>query len=283
MIQGIDVSHHQGAIDWAKVAEAGISFAIMKAMYEAASHRKDECFDANYDRAVANGIAPGVYVYHASVSLKDPVKEATDLVAHLGGRKLPYGIWLDLEDKSLRAAGKAAINSLVAAETAVYRAAGYQVGIYCNKDWYENVIDPALRNQFKFWVARYPKNDDGTMKNNLSPKSYAVAWQYSSKGRVPGIDGNVDLDVDFVDIPEMFGTAVGEQSEPVKEEAPKSKYQKGRRVVTARSGLNIRAKSTKDSDVVGVLKSGTSIVVDEVSGEWGHISGWVSLPYTADK
>lgn len=283
MIYGIDVSHHQGKIDWAKVKSDGISFAIMKAMYEAASHKKDECFDANYAGAVENGILPGVYVYHASASLKDPVKEATDLVSHLGGRKLPYGIWLDLEDKSLRAAGKSAINALVTAEAAVYRAAGYSVGIYCNKDWYDNVLDPALRDQFKFWVARYPKNDDGTMKNNLSPKSYAVAWQFSSKGKVAGIGTNVDLDVDFVNIPEMFGYKDEQPAPEPVAEAPKSRYQPGRRVVSAVNGLNIRAGKTVESDRMGVLKSGATIVVDRVDGDWGHLEGWVNLGFTSDK
>lgn len=295
MIHGIDVSHHQGKIDWAKVKSDGVSFAIMKAMYEAASHRKDECFEANYAGAVENEILPGVYVYHASASLKDPVKEATDLVAHLGGRPLPYGIWLDLEDKSLRSAGRTAINALIAAETAVYRAASYSVGIYCNKDWYDNVLDPALRDQFKFWVARYPKNDDGTMKNNLSPKSYAVAWQYSSKGKVAGVNTNVDLDVDYVNIPEMFGFKAEQPApepveqpapEPVEEprtDAPKSRFQPGRRVVTAANGLNIRAKTTTESDRLGVLKSGASILIDRVDGEWGHIDGWVNLTFTGDK
>ena len=74
------------------------------------------------------------------------------------------------------------------------------MGIYCNKDWYDNVISESLKSRFDFWIARYPRNDVGTYneKSSLKP-SYktAVAWQYSSKGKVPGIGPLVDLDVDF--------------------------------------------------------------------------------------
>ena len=82
----------------------------------------------------------------------------------------------------------------------IFRSAGYYVGIYCNRDWYLNVIHDDLKSRFDFWIARYKKNDDGVYYPYSSlkpPANMAVAWQYSSKGRVPGIKGNVDLDVDY--------------------------------------------------------------------------------------
>ena len=110
---GIDVSHHQGKIDWSKVARSGITsagnlpanFAILKCIYEAQSHRPDERFEDNYRGCIDNAINVGIYVYHASASLADPVAEAEALVRTLNGRKLHLGIWHDLEDKSLRIAG----------------------------------------------------------------------------------------------------------------------------------------------------------------------------------
>ena len=73
-------------------------------------------------------------------------------------------------------------------------------GIYCNRDWYLNVIPEDLKKDFVFWIARYPANDNGTYNpdSSIRPSSdYAVAWQYSSKGSVPGIQGKVDLDIDY--------------------------------------------------------------------------------------
>lgn len=196
---GIDVSHHNGKIDWGKVAASGKKFAIMKCQYEAKSHRIDETFEYNYTESGKNGLARGVYVFIAADSIADPVLDASCLLKKLAGRPLEYGIWLDLESAALRKIGRAAITKLCYVYADIFRAAGYYVGIYCNKDWYDNVLDKhKLAPDFDFWIARYPKNDTGEYKvTNLSPKNYSVAWQYSSKGRVPGIPTNCDLNVDF--------------------------------------------------------------------------------------
>ena len=197
---GIDVSHHQGRIDWKKVAESSVKFAIMKCQYEAASHRIDEQFEANYEGCVANGIAKGVYIYIARASMADVEGDAKALLSKLNGRPLEYGIWLDMEDGSLASAGKAYIRDLAYRYAKVLKAAGYFVGIYVNKDWYNRLIHDDLKRDFDIWMARYPKNDVGAYDPNSSLKpdaSIAVAWQYSSKGKVPGITGNVDLNVDF--------------------------------------------------------------------------------------
>lgn len=197
---GIDVSHHQGVIDWDKVATSGKKFAILKAQYEAASHRIDEQFEANYAGAVKNGLKVGVYIYIARASMADIEGDAYSLLNHLKSRPLEYGIWLDLEDASVATTGKGYIKQLVYRYAKVFKEAGYYVGIYCNRDWYLRLIHDDLKRDFEFWIARYPKNDRGDYNPNsiLKPNpSAAVAWQYSSKGNVSGIKGNVDLDVDY--------------------------------------------------------------------------------------
>lgn len=199
-VLGIDVSHYQGKIDWGKVAASGKRFAIMKAMYEAQSHRLDETFEYNYKSAGDYGIDRGVYIFIASASIQDPVKDAKALLDHLKGRKLEYGIWLDLEADVLRNKGKEFIRNLCYIYAYHFTMAGYFVGIYCNRDWYLNVIHDDLKNDFDFWIARFPANDNGSYNpaSNLKPNgSYAVAWQYSSKGSVPGINAKCDLDVDY--------------------------------------------------------------------------------------
>jgi GH25 family lysozyme M1 (1,4-beta-N-acetylmuramidase) len=199
-ILGIDVSHYQGKIDWAKVARSGKAFVIMKCQYEAMSHRKDETFDYNYEEAGKNGIARGVYIFIASASMADPAADANALLKNLAGRPLEYGIWIDLEADVVRAKGKAYIRGLVKVYADIFRKAGYFVGIYCNRDWYMNVIHEDLKNNFDFWIARYPKNDTGEYNpySSLKPSyKIAVAWQYSSKGKVPGIGPVCDLDVDY--------------------------------------------------------------------------------------
>lgn len=199
-VQGIDVSHYQKAINWKKVADSGRKFAVLKCMYEAQSHRKDEYFELNYKGCQENGIARGVYIFIATSSIRDPEGDAKSLLKHLADRPLEYGIWLDYESQVLRQQGKQKIKDLTDIYARAFRSAGYYTGIYCNVDWYKNVIHPDLKKEFDFWIARYPKNDTGAYnpKSTLKPAGdLAVAWQYSSKGSVPGITGNVDLDVDF--------------------------------------------------------------------------------------
>lgn len=197
---GIDVSHYQQTIDWKRVAQSGKKFAIMKAQYESSSHRKDEYFERNYTLAGENGIKRGVYIYIARASMNDIEGDAKALLNHLQGRPLEYGIWLDLEDKTVAAKGKAYISQLAYQYAKIFKAAGYYVGIYCNRDWYLRLIGDDLKQDFDFWIARYPKSDTGLYNPNSTLKPsplIAVAWQYSSKGKVDGIKGNVDMDVDY--------------------------------------------------------------------------------------
>lgn len=203
MRYGIDVSHYQGVIDWPKVKGDGKEFVVMKAMYESTG-KIDETFEANYAGAGSQGMDRGAYIFISSRSIKSPKQDAEDFLKILNGRKLEMGIWLDLESQNLRNAGLAKIIDVVRTETELFNNAGYTVGIYCNLDWWNNVLtDDTLRKSFQFWVARYPSNDDGTMKSSLSPRNLvdvSIGWQYSSKGKVAGIAGNVDMDTFWGDV-----------------------------------------------------------------------------------
>ena len=208
-VLGIDVSHHNGSIDWELVAKDSKKFAILKCQYEAQSHRKDEYFEANYEGAGKYGLARGVYIYIARCSMADPRADAESLLNHLNGRPLEYGIWLDLEDKTVDVKGKAYIRDLAFLYADIFMKAGYYVGIYCNRDWYTRLIHDDLKQNFDFWIARYPSNDKGIYNSasSLKPSKYAVAWQYSSKGFVPGIKTRVDLNVDFDGIVNLLASS----------------------------------------------------------------------------
>lgn len=202
---GIDVSHHQGTINWYKVAQFGVQFAIMKAMYERKSHHPDERFNYNYENAGLNGIERGAYIYNLAYNQDQAAKEAEDFIKILDGRILERGIWLDLEDSRLRSLSKPIFTQLIKTEADIFRSAGYKVGIYCNKDWYFNVLDGrALESEYTFWIARYPSTDTGYPKNSLKPSNYGSIWQYSSKGNVDGIATNVDMNCDLDDMSKSY-------------------------------------------------------------------------------
>ena len=109
-----------------------------------------------------------------------------------------------MEDASLRKLGKSALTAVIAAERKVLEAAGYQVGVYCNQDWYSNVLD-VDKLDLPFWIARYGSNN-GKQQTKPSVKSRHTlwGWQYSSVGRVSGISGSVDVNVAYF-APGSFG------------------------------------------------------------------------------
>ncbi len=190
---GIDVSHHQGVIDWSAVKRQGIQFAIMKVMYET-SHKIDERFNCNYYQSGEQQIQRGAYVYVIARTPGEATNEAVDFIQHLNGKELELGVWLDLEDRRIRNLGKEALNSIISIESEIFKLAGYRVGIYSNVDWYRNILDGMhLITQHPWWMARYPRNDDGIIKPILCPDGNVTIWQYSSKGQVDGIDGYVDM------------------------------------------------------------------------------------------
>lgn len=190
-IKGIDVSSYQGDIDWAKVKTSGIEFAILRITQKAGI---DSCFEKNLTGCKANGIPVGVYKYSYALSASEIKAEAEGVVEVLAGRGLDFPVWLDLEWNNQRESlTRDELSAMIKTFRAVIVAAGYKFGIYCNVDWYENVI-PEDCKSYEFWIARYPAADTGTVEERLRP-TYGVGWQYSSKGTVPGISGSVDMDV----------------------------------------------------------------------------------------
>lgn len=193
-IKGIDVSSFQGKPDWAKVKNSGIKFAILRI------HQKsgiDTSFEHNYKGCKSNGILIGGYKYSYALTPAQAIDEAEDVLSVLGGRGLDFPVFYDLEWSQQRNLGKQAIENIAVAFLTRIKKAGYKVGIYCNLDWYNNVLSDALK-QYDCWIARYPFSDNGSVQERLRP-SVGVGWQYSSKGKVSGISGNVDMDVFYTD------------------------------------------------------------------------------------
>ncbi len=191
---GIDVCKYQGVIDWAKVFRAGKRFAVLKATHK--DNCKEIALDRNYAGCRENGVAVAVYRYVYATSIKKAQDEAYGIIRALEGKTLDGEIWLDMEDESISRIGKAALTTIIDTETTILKDAGYKVGIYCNRDWYERTLDGAgLSKRYQFWIAKYGKNDGSYEGRSDNPKDIAIGWQYSSKGRVDGISGNVDLDL----------------------------------------------------------------------------------------
>lgn len=188
-MKGIDVSSYQERPEWGKVKENGIDFAILRVMN---SKGKDSSFEYNYQEAGRNGFFRGVYRYSYALTIAQAKAEAKGVLDALAGRKLEMGVWLDLEWSRQRSLGKAKVKQIAEAWLKVVRDAGYECNIYCNLDWYKNVCGGL---DAKYWIARYPSSDTGTVKESLRPNVGESGWQFSSKGRVHGVSGSVDMDL----------------------------------------------------------------------------------------
>ena len=194
-IKGIDVSAWQGQIDWPTVAKYGMDFAILR--ITEAGNVIDSTFERNYQGCVQNNIPVGVYKYSYASSIAEIQSEARKVVSVLNGRKIQFPVWLDLEYNNQRALGAESIHKMAEAFREIIVAAGYRFGIYCNVDWYVNVICSHLK-KYDFWVARYPASDTGNLVERLRP-DFGVGWQYSSKATIPGIPAKVDRNVFYKD------------------------------------------------------------------------------------
>lgn len=194
-IKGIDVSAHQGKINWDTVANYGIDFAILR--ITEVGNVIDSQFENNFSGCNKHKIPVGVYKYSYALTVSEAQSEARKVVSVLNGRKIQFPVFLDLEHHKQRVLGSESIHKMADAFREIVESAGYKFGIYCNVDWYNTVICSHLKKH-DFWIARYPANDNGTVVERLRP-NVGVGWQYSSKGKVSGINGNVDMDVFYKD------------------------------------------------------------------------------------
>ena len=190
-IKGIDVSAWNGNIDWKTVADYGMGFAILRITEK--GNKTDGTFKQNYKGCTQHGIPVGVYKYSYAKSPAQAEQEAESVLKVLNKRKLDFPVFYDLEWSEQRKLGSAAVEKIALAFLKKIQVAGYKVGIYCNVDWYQNVLTPALK-KYDCWIARYPDNDNGTLQERLRP-DFGIGWQYSSKATIPGIGTKVDRNV----------------------------------------------------------------------------------------
>ena len=193
--RGIDVSKYQGNIDWGAVAASGINFAIIRVGYRGSSSGalvQDPYFKKNISGATKAGIKVGLYFFTQAVNEAEAVEEASMAMSLASGYKVTYPIFIDTESASGgRANGlsKSARTAVVKAFCQTVRNGGYKAGVYASKSWYANQLNASALNGYCIWVAQYNSSCTYSVKYDM--------WQYSSKGSVSGIKGNVDMNISY--------------------------------------------------------------------------------------
>ncbi len=195
-MRGIDVSKWQGRIDWGKVKASGIDFVIIRAGYGKESSQKDIKFETNYAGAKAAGLHVGAYWYSYAKTVEDAAKEAGAFLKVIAGKQLDFPVYIDLEEKEQFSKGKVFCSNVVDTFCKVMEAHGYYAGIYISRSPLQTHIYPHIAQRYALWIAEYNRvcRYDG---------KYGI-WQKSSKGRVPGIEGNVDVDVSYINYPDII-------------------------------------------------------------------------------
>ena len=196
---GIDVSYHNGDIDWKQVKKSGIQFAILRAGY---SYTIDPKFTENARGCFNNNIPIGAYWFSYAMNKTAAKKEAQTCLGVISKWKIDYPVCFDFEYDSLEYAKKHGVNlsSSEMAEIAEtflseIEKAGYYAMNYSNPDFLNKGFNKLL-NRYDLWLARW--------SDITEPGFNCGIWQYSSVGSVPGISGSVDLDVSFHNYPEII-------------------------------------------------------------------------------
>ena len=180
---GVDVSHHQGQINWEKVKADGIDFAIIRCGYAEDNPQYDDRYwEYNASECERLGIPYGVYLYSYAESVKDALSEAEHVLRLIEGRNLSMPVYWDLEDNILPVDK---LEEMSLAFCGRISEAGYPVGIYANLNWWTYYLTEPCYDNWHRWVARW--NESCGYDGELA------IWQYYNKGAVDGISNDVDM------------------------------------------------------------------------------------------
>lgn len=188
---GIDVSKWQGNIDWAQASKV-ISFAIIRCGFRGTSGRiaADPYFDKNIVNAKANGVKVGVYFYSRATNEVQAVEEASLAVSMAKKYGISLAIYIDMEDDCQLGLTTEQRMAVIRAFCTTVQNSGFSAGVYANKNWLTNYLKTdTLSGNISIWCAQYNTKCTYTGRYDI--------WQYSSKGSVPGIQGNVDMNISF--------------------------------------------------------------------------------------
>ena len=197
-LTGIDVSEHQYDIDWAQVAEAGIDFAMIRMGYRgstAGGLYEDEYFRQNMEGALSNGIGVGVYFYSQAISEEEALEEAEFLLDAIAGYDVDFPVVFDWEivggaDARTYTVRRDTLNACAKLFCEKVEQAGYDPMVYFTQYLGYRKYELRDLSNYGFWYAEYEPRPNFVYDFDM--------WQYTCWGSVPGVEGDVDLNLYFV-------------------------------------------------------------------------------------
>jgi len=193
---GVDVSTHQGLIDWEQVRDAGVTFAIIRAGYRGSTKGQlyaDELFRENLNGAKNAGLQVGVYFFSQALTVKEAAEEAAFVLELLDGEPLALPVYYDWEqiagESRIENPGALPLTDCAEAFCEAVRLQGYTPGVYFNQDQGYAYLDFVRLQKYELWLAEY--GDHPTFRYRYD------CLQYTDAGRLPGIETTVDMDLIF--------------------------------------------------------------------------------------
>lgn len=191
--KGIDLSVHNGIVNFAMLKNV-VDFAILRAGYGRLTAQKDSKFETNYKGCKDNGIDCGVYWYSYAMTEDEARQEAKACLECIKDKQFEYPVYFDIEEQKQLALGKEKVSAIIKAFCEVIERAGYWVGVYTMASAFGAYVSDEVKKRYAVWVAHW-----GVNAPSFSG-TYGM-WQYSDKGNIAGVSGNVDLNKAYFDYP----------------------------------------------------------------------------------
>lgn len=192
MKKGIDLSIWQPEVDYQKLKNEGIEFAIIRCGYGKDNSQKDKCFEKHYQGLKNVGIKIGCYLYSYCTKVENAILEAENCLNFIKGKQFDLPVFYDLEEERTSKLGKKEVTQIALLFCDYIKRNGYEAGIYANLNWFNNFIDvnKIIENNYKIWLAEWH------VKNPTANFKYDY-WQFTNSLEVAGlkVDGNYCYDL----------------------------------------------------------------------------------------
>lgn len=238
--KGIDISHHQGEIDFNKL-KGNIDFAMVRTSY--GSFYEDRKYKRNIKGLESIGVPYGLYHFSYATNIEDAKKEANGFINIIKKYNPTYPVVIDIESSNrTRSVNNNKLVDITDTICSMIESAGYYVMIYANLDYLNGKLNSSKLDRYDKWLAQWTKSPTYN-------KSFGI-WQYSSKGSLPGINGNVDLNISYKDYPSIIGkknndntSSNNRQDEKVENNSTNYVVKKGDTLIKIASKYNMSYKT----------------------------------------
>jgi GH25 family lysozyme M1 (1,4-beta-N-acetylmuramidase) len=276
--KGIDVSEHNPTVNMTKVKDSGINFVMIRAGYGKYKSQKDKCFETHYKNASAAGLCIGAYWYSYATTVADAELEAKLFLEIIKGKKFNMPVAFDIEDECQVGLNKDIIGKIITTFCNILEKAGYFAMLYSYDDFLTQKVSAQILKRYALWCA----NTVG------SPTMECGIHQYSFKGNIPGVYGDVDLNKACIDYPSVImkqglnGYPKSSNKAPVKATLDSTgyKYKDSDNGVLALKKLLMLAKQKKiitaTVDNTPSFGSGTQKAVNEFLNKLGYVENGIA-------